>query len=222
MSQVVHLAFQGRDVDFTEDGWFSATVAAAVFGKNPAEWLRLPDTIRYIEGLGRKYGEIPYLKTTRGRNGGTWLHPKLAVRFARWLDVDFEIWCDEKIDALVRGNGDHKRARHSAASSHKVMCGVLQAVRLNEGKGTIWKHYANESKLMNWSLGGEFKGLDRDGLTVEELDRLAQLEIQNAVMIGSGVPYTERKGALAQIRELPQPGRQLPVRQPRKKLGNAA
>ncbi|HEI8864185.1 TPA: KilA-N domain-containing protein [Morganella morganii] len=44
------------------------------------------------------------VKTKAGISGGTWLHPKLAVRFARWLSVDFEIWCDEQIDALIRGN----------------------------------------------------------------------------------------------------------------------
>ncbi|MCG9943677.1 KilA-N domain-containing protein [Providencia rettgeri] len=44
------------------------------------------------------------VKTKAGYQGGTWLHPKLAVRFARWLSVDFEIWCDEQIDALIRGN----------------------------------------------------------------------------------------------------------------------
>ncbi|MDE9427798.1 KilA-N domain-containing protein [Xenorhabdus bovienii] len=43
------------------------------------------------------------IKTRAGANGGTWLHPKLAVRFARWLSIDFEIWCDEQIDALIRG-----------------------------------------------------------------------------------------------------------------------
>lgn len=39
-----------------------------------------------------------------GANGGTWLHPKLAVHFARWLDVDFAVWCDLRIDDLLRGN----------------------------------------------------------------------------------------------------------------------
>lgn len=30
-----------------------------------------------------------------GRVGemGTWAHPKLAVFFARWLDVKFAVWC---------------------------------------------------------------------------------------------------------------------------------
>ncbi|MEF6041736.1 KilA-N domain-containing protein, partial [Escherichia coli] len=41
------------------------------------------------------------------RGGGTWLHPKLAVRFARWLSVDFEIWCDEQIDAIIQGSVHH-------------------------------------------------------------------------------------------------------------------
>ncbi|MDE9428402.1 KilA-N domain-containing protein [Xenorhabdus bovienii] len=43
------------------------------------------------------------VNTKTGPQGGTWLHPKLAVRFARWLSVEFEIWCDEQIDALIRG-----------------------------------------------------------------------------------------------------------------------
>jgi hypothetical protein len=30
------------------------------------------------------------------------MHPKLAVRFAQWLNVDFAVWCDEQIDAIIR------------------------------------------------------------------------------------------------------------------------
>jgi hypothetical protein len=41
--------------------------------------------------------------------GGTWLHPKLAVVFARWLDIDFAVWCDLHIDALLRGELDEKQ-----------------------------------------------------------------------------------------------------------------
>lgn len=44
------------------------------------------------------------VKTKAGINGGTWIHPKMAVRLARWLSVDFEIWCDEQIDAIIRGH----------------------------------------------------------------------------------------------------------------------
>lgn len=47
-----------------------------------------------------------FVKTHAGspaNGGGTWLHSKLAVVFARWLDVHFAVWCDQQIDALLRG-----------------------------------------------------------------------------------------------------------------------
>ncbi|QUJ04616.1 KilA-N domain-containing protein [Salmonella enterica subsp. enterica] len=57
-----------------------------------------------FKGLSVDTGKNPVCKTSRARKdrgGGTWLHPKLAVRFARWLH-DFEIRCDEQIDAMIR------------------------------------------------------------------------------------------------------------------------
>lgn len=166
-NNIIALDYQGLDVGFTPDGWFNSTKAAERFGKNPYEWLRLPATQDYLAALARKYGNIPYLKTRRGKNGGTWLHPKLAVPFARWLDVDFSVWCDEQIDALIRGDHPHyerRKARDAAACSHKVMAEVLRLVRLDAGKATHAHHYQNESRLVNWALSGEFKALDRESL----------------------------------------------------------
>ncbi|MBU9380635.1 KilA-N domain-containing protein [Burkholderia gladioli] len=102
MQHIVHATFEGLQVRFTEDGWFDATAPAARYQKEPAQWLRLPATRKYIAALERKYVNFTYSRTRRGSNGGTWLHPKLAVPFARWLDVDFAVWCDEQIDQLIR------------------------------------------------------------------------------------------------------------------------
>jgi hypothetical protein len=103
-SKQLHVAdYNGLSVSFTGDGWFDATAAAKPYGKEPSEWLRLPGTLVYLAALERKYGKIPHFQTKRGRSGGTWLHPKLAVRFAQWLDVDFAVWCDEQIDHILRG-----------------------------------------------------------------------------------------------------------------------
>lgn len=44
-----------------------------------------------------------YLTASRGRYGGTWAHPKLAVFFARWLDVRFAVWCDAVIEDILKG-----------------------------------------------------------------------------------------------------------------------
>ncbi|MGW5978786.1 hypothetical protein ACWFMH_19740, partial [Bacillus altitudinis] len=98
----------------------------------------------------------------------------------------------------------------------------LQAVGLADGKDTSGFHYVNESKLVNWACGAGFEGLIRDQMTAGELKKLAQIQIQNAVMIGTGVPYAERRAVLEQTRELPPAGRKLPTRAAMKKLGKAA
>lgn len=197
MSSIITRDYQGQAIAYQGDGWFNATQAAAKFGKIPYEWQRLPETAAYVAALERKYGKIPYSKSKRGANGGTWLHPKLAVRFAQWLDVDFAVWCDEQIDALLRGKDDWTRERVRLAAAHSVMSGMLHDKRAEAGKATEAHHYANEARLVNWALCGEFKGLDRDSLSAEDLALLAQLETRNAVLIGRGLDYDQRKHELS-------------------------
>jgi len=202
---LVPLNYQGTEISFTEDGWFNATNAADLYKKRPVDWLKLKETKDYISRLCEyhKVQENHFIRTKRGKNiGGTWFHQRLAVPFARWCDVDFSIWCDEQLDAILRGTHPHydwKRIRNEASSSFKVMNAVLQLVRQNEGKVTQFFHYANESKLINWALTGEFKPLDRDGLNNEELTLLAKLEERNAVLVGCGLSREERKMALSKF-----------------------
>ena len=60
------------------------TKAAAHFGKDLSHFMRSPDMREYVDALNyAKNAE--YVETSRGRHGGTWAHPKLAVFFARWL-----------------------------------------------------------------------------------------------------------------------------------------
>ncbi len=195
---IISRTYENHTVCYTSDGWFNATEAAAKFGKAPYEWQRLPETVAYISGLERKYGKIPYLKTKRGSGGGTWLHPKLAVMFARWLDIDFAIWCDEQIDEIIRGKDNWRTLRHATASTNKVVNAILQHTRADDGKKTEDYHYANEARLVNWALFGEFKKLERDSLSAQELDLLAHLEERNAVLLGRGLPYEQRKPMLEQ------------------------
>lgn len=103
-TNVIATDYNGTSVAFSGDGWFDATAAAARFGKRPVDWLRLPETKRYVEALAAARGISERTALVRAkRNSGTWMHPKLAVRFAQWLDVDFAIWCDEQIDHILRG-----------------------------------------------------------------------------------------------------------------------
>lgn len=199
---LVTLNYQGHAITYREDGWFNATEAAQLFDKTPFDWWRLPGTQSYASALCRQLRteKISTLRVImrggRSRPDGTWYHPKLAVAFARWLDEDFAVWCDLRIDELLRGHGDWQHHRHIAAASYKVMTQVLHDTRELDGKKCEVYHYMTEAKLVNWALAGEFKGLDREKLSKGELDLLGQLEVRNTVMIARGVKYPERKAAL--------------------------
>lgn len=207
MSNIVNLVYENTFINFTDDGWFNATVAAERFEKRPVDWLALESTKDYIAALAdiirsEKSSLLKVKRGGRGKSDSTWMHPKLAVNFARWLDVRFAIWCDVQIDGLVRGsqpNKDWTRLRHEAASSFKVMSAVLQEQRKTLEKETASHHYSNEARLVNWALKGEFKGLDRELMSIGELDLLAKLEERNAVLIAFGKQYNERKKELSEF-----------------------
>jgi hypothetical protein len=197
--QLIKSEYQGATVSFNDEGWFDATSAAAKYGKRPTDWLALASTKEYVADLKECLGiseDSSLIKAKR--NSGTWLHPKLAVAFARWLDGKFAVWCDLQIDGILRGKLDQKKLRHEAAASFKVMTSVLQLVREEQGKVTAQHHYSNEARLVNWAVSGKFGSLKRDELSATELDLMAKLEEKNAVLIGRGVDYDSRKTILAQ------------------------
>lgn len=151
-----------------------------------------------IFGLVKRTGLVKTKAGAPEHGGGTWLHPKLAVHFARWLDPKFAVWCDAQIDNLLRGKDDWRKLRHQSASSFKVANDILKMVRQEQGKDTESHHYSNEARLVNWALAGEFKGLDRDAMSADDLALLAHLEERNAVLIGRGIAYDQRKPMLKQ------------------------
>ena len=209
MKGLIISQYNGQPLSFNENGWFNATQASKQFGKRPNDWLNLVETQDYIQALSDVMGIsitskngncIALIKTKRGKeNGGTWLHPKLAVPFTRWLDVRFGVWCDEQIDQLLRGTHpimDKRRLRHQVAATYKAVCNVLQLTRQQQGKDTKPYHYMNEAKLINSIMTGEYKSLDRDSLSYDDMDLLAALEAQDLILIASQCSYEQRKSAL--------------------------
>lgn len=100
--------FNGLPIVFRADGYISVTKVIQQFpGKRIANFVRLDSTAEYLEVLRQYLGSESLVVTKRGgRKGesGTWYHPKLAVFFARWLDVRFAVWCDLMIDNILQGN----------------------------------------------------------------------------------------------------------------------
>ncbi len=117
--------FNGLPIVFREDGYINMTKAAKQFpGKRLQNFWDNSTTEEYVVALHRALAgnswnssvwdandylaAYTYLVQAKrgGKKGtaGTWCHPKLAVFFARWLDVRFAVWCDLMIDNILRGN----------------------------------------------------------------------------------------------------------------------
>ncbi|SEJ57207.1 KilA-N domain-containing protein [Azotobacter beijerinckii] len=208
-ARIIPFDYEGQPVRFNGEGWLHATEIAERFGKRLDHWLDNAETLDYIRALDelqhpdagpstisnpRKSG---YLNTRRGNNGGTWLHPKLAVAFARWLDARFAVWCDMKIDSLLRGDSKPwATARREASIGYR---GMSDAVMLNceaSGKTAKPHQFQNEAKLVNWVITGNFSGRDRNQLSAGELEFVTLVEQRNSLLIAQGMPYDERKVAL--------------------------
>ncbi len=83
----------------------NATLMCDAFDSRPNDWLNLKGTKRYIEAITKKNGsdENQLITTVNGgEKPGTWINEKLILNLARWLNVDFEVWCDDKIAELLR------------------------------------------------------------------------------------------------------------------------
>lgn len=205
-TRIIPFDYQGQAVTFNADGWINATIAAARFDKAPNDWLRLSSTEEYIEKLAGRMNEsntgksrITLVTTRRGNtaNSGTWLHPKLAVKFARWLSVDFEIWCDEQIDALVRSDqANWQQARQQSAVGYRGLCDALAIAYEENGKTPQRHHFINEAKLINQVITGQFAGRNRDELSAHELLLVTLIEIRDVLLIGQGKDFAARKASL--------------------------
>ena len=113
MNSIKTVSFGNFPVSFQNNGYLNATVVAAHFNRRVGNYLKSERTQEYIAALAEKLSVTPKRATEDnqiviikqgGTEQGTWLHPKLAVDFARWLDPKFAVWCDEQIEQILSGS----------------------------------------------------------------------------------------------------------------------
>jgi hypothetical protein len=88
------------------DGYVNATEMCQANGKKVNDWLRLKQTEAYIQELSIVTGILATDLTITKQGGianeqGTWIHPKLTLELARWISVEFAIWCDTHLMELL-------------------------------------------------------------------------------------------------------------------------
>ncbi|SUO95279.1 KilA-N domain-containing protein [Suttonella ornithocola] len=115
---IISSFFQGISVSFQNDGYLNATEIAKSLNKQVGDYLRLERTQEYLSALVERLSEtgnpisdkkqlVIVKKGGKSTLQGTWLHPKVAVDFARWLSAKFAVWCDEQIETILYGNREY-------------------------------------------------------------------------------------------------------------------
>lgn len=93
------------------DGYLNATQMCNAYNKKLYDWRRTKAGIAVTDALSLETG-IPASKlfhSVRGRGDsvqqGTWVHPKLAVHIAQWIDPQFALWVSDLVIDWFTGNG---------------------------------------------------------------------------------------------------------------------
>lgn len=112
--EAVHFIYKNQAVDFlpseNENVMVNATQMAKIFGKDVFQFTRIDDTKSFISAclkpqncglLGIKTEEDLIISKQKS---GTWMHRILALKFAAWLNPDFEVWVYRTIDTILFSN----------------------------------------------------------------------------------------------------------------------
>jgi len=114
-SSIQLFKYDNQDIEFDltqNDVFVNATEMAVAFGERTANFLRAKETKAFIKELEKRQvqGSDSSLENQKqkvisvvhgGRNNGTWMHRKLALKFAAWLHPAFEVWVYSVIDNLL-------------------------------------------------------------------------------------------------------------------------
>lgn len=113
MNELAVREYLGNKIEFkTIEGYVYANANQMANGFGGSDklknWKNSPNTKRYIEALEKSLGKnyptelILVNQGGKAKEQGTWIHEKLILNFARYLNVEFELWCDEQIAILLR------------------------------------------------------------------------------------------------------------------------
>src|SRR5690554_96164 len=110
----------------------NATEMAKAFNKRIDVFLKTEPTKLFIEtlkfppvGVNLDIKSDEDIIQTRGRNG-TYFHRVLALKFAAWLDPNFEVWVYSTIDNLLFGNYKKHWEAHAAKEIAEQRMEVLK------------------------------------------------------------------------------------------------
>jgi hypothetical protein len=130
------------------------------------------------------------IKTKRGKNGGTWMHPYLFIDFGMWLSADFKVtvikWFYDNLIQL----------RNEAGDSFKDVNKAL----IDKYPNKAHFQFANEANMINKLVFGKADKGQRNEATERQLALLKALQKVDVTLIQDGLDYYERYEKLKEYR----------------------
>lgn len=178
MDIIFHSAYNLPVGQRTVDGYVDATAMCKVYlaktgeRRQVSEWLSNNRTKQTIKHLSEKTGIPANLMTERVRGVGTWIHPRLAIRFGIWLDDDFGFMVEEWIAGwMTTGQNPIERSQPSQ-SQLQTPPPTAQPKSLSPAPGwkpEIWdklpeedkQHFSESQKQVDARLKRERTDIDR-------------------------------------------------------------
>jgi KilA-N domain len=133
----------------------------------------------------------------RGKNGGTWMHPYLFVKFAMWLSPEFEVkivkWAYDNLAEYRDTCGDNFKEMNDALKQSYLRIS-------NKEPNTF--DYINECKFLNRLVFGIHVPEFRNQATENQLFILNRLQTLNKELLEEDVDKNKRYVKLADIADM--------------------
>lgn len=186
----------------TKDGFFCATSLLAQWNeksgmkKEVTKFFELQSTSELVKVIMERENlntqDSTYLKT-RGKNGGTWMHPVLFIDFAMWINPHF------KYDVIKFVYDEMIKFRNLAGDAYPSMC---RAVRSIMPEPIFRKKVKDLARSLNIIVYGKHESEMRNKVGDEaKIREMYELERQIAQWVNIGLVgnYNQLKAALNKL-----------------------
>jgi len=149
-----------------ENVMVNATEMAKLFNKEVRSFLRLEGTKLFVKALIEKentkqyniedvifdrthlHGQKQEKDIFYTTNKATFMHKKLALKFAAWLDVRFEIWVFDIIDSIINGNAkDFNQAVYNEKNAKNAVASLKLKLISDPTHENVTAFFDNEEKI---------------------------------------------------------------------------
>ena len=104
-NKIVQHDFNGNPIrQRVSDDYVSLTDMAKAEGRRVGDFLDLPRTKEFIAALAIDLDVLPekLVRSVKGSRDGTFAHPQIAMKFAQWVSIAFELWATKSLVNIVK------------------------------------------------------------------------------------------------------------------------